>query len=51
MVTISQRILRFPRRQQRLVLGLELGELLLERHPQTQRERPVVGGVGLPGGI
>ncbi len=23
-----------------------LGELLLERHPQAQRERPVVGGVG-----
>ncbi len=41
----SYRILRVPRLQQRLILGLELGELLLARHPQAQRERPVVGGV------
>ncbi len=47
----SFRILRVPRLQQRLILGLELGELLLARHPEAQCERLVVGGVGVSRGI
>ncbi len=42
MVTNACRILRFPRRQQRCMLSLELSELLLERHPEAQRERPLL---------